>query len=47
MLAVLPCLVDLALEDGKERQNDVNNILTGLLMKIDIHNVRKRGKGEE
>lgn len=44
MLVVLPCLVDLALEDGKERQNDVNNILTGLLMKIDIHNVRKRGK---
>lgn len=46
MLAVLPCLVDLALEDGKERQNDVNNILTGLLMKIDIHNVGKRGTAE-
>lgn len=45
MLAVLPCLVDLALEDGKERQNDVNNILTGLLMKFDIHNVGK-GKSE-
>lgn len=38
-LVVLPCLVDIALVDGVERQNDVNGILTGLLMNVDLHNV--------
>lgn len=37
-LVVLPCLVDIALVDGVERQNDVNGILTGLLMNVDLHN---------
>ena len=38
-LVVLPCLVDIALVDGVERQNDVNGILTGLLMNVDLRNV--------
>lgn len=38
-LVVLPCLVDITLEDDEEHAKELSQILTGLLMKFDLQNV--------
>ena len=38
-MVVLPCLVKIAIADGEERQREVNQLLTGLLMNFKLENV--------
>ena len=38
-VVVLPCLVKIAIADGEERQREVNQLLTGLLMNFKLENV--------
>ena len=45
-VAILPCLVKIALVDGEERQREVNQLLTGLLMNFKLERVGGRGQAE-
>ena len=38
-VVILPCLVKIAIADGQERQREVNQLLTGLLMNFKLENV--------
>ena len=38
-VVVRPCLVKIAIADGEERQREVNQLLTGLLMNFKLENV--------
>lgn len=42
-VAILPCLVKIALANGEERQCEVNQLLTGLLMNFKLARVRVGG----
>ena len=43
---ILPCLVKIALVDGEERQREVNQLLTGLLMNFKLERVGVRVQAE-
>ena len=45
-VAILPCLVKIALVDGEERQREVNQLLTGLLMNFKLERVGVRVQAE-